>query len=212
MKVLILVQATKLEPWNAIIEAQRRTWDSVEHADVDTIYYYSHPNKTYMEGKDLYVKCSGEHGMEHWRMKLALDWIYDTFANYDFIFRTNASSYIHKGMLIDFLKDKPRSGYYCGIDGGGFASGCGYIMTYDCVNIIRNQFDDCLSDSEDCLTGVYMQRNGISVVPGAQRYDWWWNDRINFPDLYHYRCKSNDNDRNKDIEAFDILQKHFYGM
>lgn len=211
MNILILVQATHLDPWDKIIEAQKRTWDSISVPGVDTIYYYSHPEKTFYEGKNLYVKCSGEHGMEHWRMKLALDQIFDTFANYDFIFRTNASSYVNKELLKEFLKDKPREKYYCGINGGGFASGCGFIMTYDLVQVIKENFSDYPTDSEDCYCGVIMQRSGIEVSPGAQRYDWWWNDRNKYPDVYHYRCKSNDENRDKDIEAFEILFKHFHG-
>lgn len=211
MKILILVQATHLEPWDKLIEAQKRTWDSVDVKDVDTIYFYSHPERSFQDGKNLYVQCSGEHGMEHWRMKKALDWIYDSNVYYDFIFRTNASSYVNKQLLKEFLQDKPMEKFYSGINGGGFASGCGFVMTNDIVNIIRNQYDDYPSDSEDCLLGVYCQRNGIEVTPGAQRYDWWWNDRNKFPDVYHYRCKSNDDNRDKDIEAFDKLFKHFHG-
>lgn len=209
MNVLILVQATHLAPWDQLIEAQKQTWDAVNVPGMDTIYFYSHPTKSFYEGKNLYVKCSGEHGMEHWRMKLAFDHILDGFASYEYVFRTNASSYINKALLLDFLKDKPKEKYYCGIDGGGFASGCGYIMTMDCVKIIQDQFDDYPSESEDCLTGVYMQRNGISVSPGAQRIEFNHYSIAPEKECYHYRCKSDNADRTKDINAFNKLFKQF---
>lgn len=209
MNVLILVQATHLEPWDKIIQAQKQTWDSIDEPGVDTIYYYSHESASFYDGRDLYVKCSPDHGMEHWRMKLALDYILDGFASYDYIFRTNASSYVNKKLLVEFLKGKPREKYYCGIDGGGYASGCGYVMTTDCVSIIRDQFDDYPSESEDCLTGVYMQRNGITVSPGADRVE--FNHYKSEPErpCYHYRCKSDTVDRDKDIAAFKKLFDQF---
>ena len=64
MRVLILVHSTKEEPWHSIIEAQKRTWDSVHEDGVDTIYYYS--GDTFEQsGKDLFVRCPQEADMSH---------------------------------------------------------------------------------------------------------------------------------------------------
>lgn len=203
MRILILVHATKEEPWHSIIEAQKRTWDSIHEDDVDTIYYYS-GDAFDQQGKDLFVRCPQEANMSHYRMKLALDWLYDlNDPGYDYIFRTNASSYVDKKRLKAFLKDKPRTNFYCGIDGGGFASGCGFALSTDLINILRT-IDDCPTESEDCLIGVYLERAGIKVTPGAQRYDYYFTGG-EVPLTYHYRCKSNDLDRSKDIKAFEHL-------
>jgi hypothetical protein len=202
MRILIMVQATKLEPWHSIIEAQKATWDSVHEDGVDTIYYYS--GDTFEQnGKDLYVRCPHEADMNNYRFKLALDWIFDSNCAYDYIFRTNASSYVDKKRLKSWLMDKPRTNFYCGIDGGGFASGCGFALSTDLVNILRT-IDDYPTASEDCLIGVYLERAGIKVTPGAHRFDYYFScDEV--PITYHYRCKSNDEDRTKDIKAFEHL-------
>lgn len=204
MRILILVQATKQEPWHSIIEAQKRTWDSIEEDGVDTLYYYS--GDTFDQvGKDLYVRCPHEANMNNYRFKLALDWIFDSNCAYDYIFRTNASSYVDKKRLKSFLKDKPRTNFYCGIDGGGFASGCGFALSTDLINILRT-IDDYPTESEDCLIGVYLERAGIKVTAGAQRFDYYFTGG-EVPLTYHYRCKSNDSDRSKDIKAFEHLFK-----
>lgn len=163
MKILILVQSTKFEPWYSVIQGQKKTWDSIEEEGVDTLYYFS--SDTFkLEGKDLYVPCSPEHDYAHYRCKLALDWIYDSNdPGYDYIFRTNASSYVDKKRLKEWLKDKPRRKFYCGKDGGGFASGCGFAMSTDLVDILR-RMDSYPSPSEDCLIGTYLERAGVKVT------------------------------------------------
>ena len=126
MRILIMVQATKIEPWNSLIEAQKETWDSVEVEGVDTIYYYS-GDKFEQIGKDLFVKCPPEANMNNYRFRLALDWIFDRDCPYDYIFRTNASSYINKAVLKEYIKTLPKTKVYNGKLGGGFASGCGFV-------------------------------------------------------------------------------------
>jgi hypothetical protein len=203
MRILILVQATKIEPWHSIIEAQKATWDSIHEGGVDTLYYYSGEEQC-INDKDLYLKCPHEADMNNYRFKLALDYLYDSNdPRYDYIFRTNASSYVDKKRLKEWLMDKPRTNFYCGIDGGGFASGCGFALSTDLVNILRT-IDDYPTTSEDCLIGVYLERAGIKVTPGAQRHDYYFTGG-EIPLTYHYRCKSDTEDRTKDIKAFNHL-------
>lgn len=206
MRVLILVLASKEPPFDKMVEAQKETWDSIEVEGVDTIYYYS-GKEFKQDGKDLFVKCPNDYNMMHYRMKLALDWIFDRDCVYDYIFRTNASSYVDKKRLKQWLEDKPRRRFYCGLSGGGFASGCGFALSTDLINILRTM-DDYPSDSEDCLIGVYLQKERVKVSPGALRWDFYpHSDQHNIPKIYHYRCKSDDLDRTKDIKAFHHIHK-----
>lgn len=207
MKILIMVLSGGDADYNKLRQAQKDTWDSIEVEGVDTIYYMA-ANEYKQEGKDLYVKCPNELNMAAYRLKLALDWIYNTNdPGYDYIFRTNASSYVDKQRLKEWLQDKPRHKFYCGRDGGGFASGCGFALSTDLVNILRT-IDDYPTDSEDCLIGVYLQRENIGVYPGALRWDFYpHSPQHNIPKIYHYRCKSDDLDRTKDVTAFNHIHK-----
>jgi hypothetical protein len=96
---------------------------------------------------------------------------------------------------------------YCGIDGGGFASGCGVLISRDVAKIFKDQFDSYPTDSEDCLMGTYATRNGIEITKGAKRFDYYFADHSNIPNIYHYRCKSDTTDRTKDIQAFYNIHK-----
>lgn len=211
MKVLIMVLSSRQSPYGQLIDAQLKSWDSVFVDNIAVTYYYGHPwiKQSMSQGRSgsLALPCSDDYNMMHWKFKLALDHIWDW--EWDFIFRTNSSTYIRKEKIYEFLKDKPREKYYAGENGGGYASGTGAILSRDCADIIRNQFTEDPSPSEDSLIGTYLQRNGIFVQPGPKRLHFNFDeDKILEAD--YYRCKSPDNDRTKDIYAMNELQKFHY--
>lgn len=56
---------------------------------------------------------------------------------FDYVLRTNTSSYIDRRALVEFAEDQPRSGYWGGFlgqhDGMTFTSGAGSLLSRDCV-------------------------------------------------------------------------------
>ena len=88
MRLLVLVLSCRKPPYDALWEAQQRTWDSVSVPDVSTLYYW----------------CD-ELATMPWRLKLALDSAWD--ARWDMIFRTNSSSYVDKARLLAKAKTLP---------------------------------------------------------------------------------------------------------
>ena len=71
--------------------------------------------------------------MMHWKFLLTLREVINE--EWDYIFRTNTSSYVSKNRLIEFSKNLPKEKCYCGIDGGGFASGAGFFLSKDCARL-----------------------------------------------------------------------------
>ena len=179
MKIIILVQGCEDYPYKAIQDAQMNTWDNVQVDNVDTYFYMGNDKhedetelivqtivspfkeKSVSKHKKIFVPCSESYNMMHWRYKLALDYIWNE--DWDFIFRTNTSSYVDKQKLFDFANTMMTEKCYCGIDGGGFASGCGVLISRDVAKIFKEQFDSHPTDSEDCLMGTYATRNGIEL-------------------------------------------------
>lgn len=112
MKILLLVQSCELARYPELIQVQKETWDSVSHPDINTIFYYPHPTKTGLIGKDLYFE--GEpHWMNNYQnmMKaftriLKMEW--------DILFKTDNTAYINKDQLVKVLKDKPLYNFYGG--------------------------------------------------------------------------------------------------
>jgi len=233
MKIIILVLGCEDYPYKAIQDGQMNTWDSVQVDNVDTYFYMGNDKhegetelvvqtivspfkeKSVTKHKKLFVPCSEDYNMMHWRYKLALDYIWNE--DWDFIFRTNTSSYVDKQKLFDFANTMMTEKCYCGVDGGGYASGCGVLISRDVAKIFKDQFDSHPTDSDDCLMGTYATKNGIEVTKGAVRFDYYFNvffngnERdnhcTNIPNIYHYRCKSDTIDRTKDIQAFHDIHK-----
>ena len=210
MKIQILVLSCLADPYDKLMAAQQETWDSIEVPNVSTMYYYG--GGAGLTTLTSYSKEFGTDSLDniesaHWKYRLALqeaikeDW--------DFIFRTNSSSYIDKKRLVKFARSLPSEKCYCGIDGDGFASGAGYFISRDCAKLLINSIQEKLDlwMIEDVYTGQLLAKEGISVTPGAQRVDYYWGEDPSkrLDPAYHFRCKSNTEDRSLDIKAFDWL-------
>lgn len=213
MKVLIMVLSSAQKPYYHLMKAQQQTWDSVNVPDVETVYYYgNHSNMVLFHGKEIACDCSDAYEMMHWKFKRALDFVWDW--EWDFIFRTNSSTFVRKDRIVDFLKNKPMEKYYAGLDGGGYASGTGAILSRDCAKIVKDQLIFEPNPSEDSIIGVTLQKNGIFVQEGAKRLSFnFAEDKI--LDADYYRCKSElivngELDRTQDIFAFNKLMDFHY--
>lgn len=204
-KILIMVLSSTKEPYNKLMRAQKDTWDSIDCNNVKTIYYYSEHTPdgvSSADRRDLPVDCSDDYNMMHWKFKKALDivWIDD----WDYIFKTNSSSYINKELLYEKILTLPAWGVYCGIDGGGFASGSGAIISRDVAVHLKHDLTSDIHGAEDVCIGQILEKNGVKVTKGAERYDF---NRVDqeITKAYHYRCIIDKNDRDKDIEIFKHL-------
>ncbi len=213
MKILILVLSSRNDIYPNLRQVQQHTWDSVQVEGVETIYYIGGAGGVGFErinasSQELNLPCSDDYNMMHWKLKQAL--LNIDYSGFDYIFKTNASSYINKKMLLEFAETLPKQGCNCGIDGGGFASGCGVFWSIDCVDILKDIIDDYPVPSEDSLMSSYLAKRGIPVTSGAKRIDishsqnWCEVDNK----AYHYRCK-HDHDRKNDILIMGkLFEKH----
>lgn len=200
MKILILVLSCERPPYDALHEVQRRTWDSVIVDGVETTYYW----------------CDAPALMSKRLVETLNDDAEGSFcAGWDFIFRTNSSSYVDKLRLLEHAHKAPRKWCYQGIDGDGFASGSGFLMSRDVAEVLQR---DLLAVAgahpdliEDQAIGLCLVQRGVGVTKGARREDYWLlyfqqqfgvllDERLR--DAYHIRCKHG-SDRAKDIEAME---------
>lgn len=217
MRIIILVLSSLKTPYDQLMKAQQRTWDNVEVEGVETVYYYgvpvgeNHPGiffKMKLRGKSMMLNVdeSDEYNMMHWKLKITLDYINTGRWPYDFIFRTNSSSYVDKQMLKEFAETLPKEKCYCGISGEGFASGSGFFLSPDCAEILRNELTIDPHGAEDVLCGSILAKHGVGVTPGAQRFIF-NNPDDAFPDVYHYRMKLDMKEGRMDAVAMERVHK-----
>ena len=87
---------------------------------------------------------------------------------FDYLFRTNTSTYVDRRRLVEFAEELPRVGFWGGFlgnsDGIAFTSGAGTLMSRDCVaRAVNAKWDWSLID--DVALGRVMHSLGIDPRP-----------------------------------------------
>lgn len=194
MKVLISILAKEDNNiYSKLEETIRNTWLKIKPNNVDVIFYYGN-GKNELIGDSLYLNIPDTYNTISQKTVMMYNYIYNNMNNYDYIFRTNLSSYVDIPLLVDFLTDKPKEKFYCGIKGKHgsieFASGSGYFISKDLLKLIvdnQNDWDNNIID--DLAAGKFMKKYNIKINENAKREDLDINKITNITKKYHYRCK-----------------------
>lgn len=223
MKVIVLVTMSYNLP---IYEEHQKLWRSFMHQNPNIKSYFivssEYISKTIClgdiiltPGKEGYLPEQNITGARLEKTIDALELIQDE--TYDFVIRTGTSSiWIYPNML-DFLKTLPREKVYAGIDGGGFVSGAGIIMSKDICDLLckcKNEAYSCLYE-EDVKIGQFMINHNIPIRNINTRTDILSFDSYKYikllPNMYHFRVKfhvNNPDERQREILIMnDILKK-----
>lgn len=219
MKILILVLTYNEHPYDELLKAQKETWDSIEEPDISTIYYTGGLNQygatwipRQQANKSILLETSGSDKYYYMasKFKVALEFAKDL--DYDFIFRTNSSSYVNKQRLKDFVETLPKEKLYAGwtfVDsedfGGLCVSGAGIFLSRDTAEILREHIDPNFEQEEDVYCGRILRKHGIVAIDDKSRVD---VSIVNYETptgAYHYRFKTND--RLKDANNMKELHK-----
>lgn len=223
MKILIMVLSSAQPPYDKFMEAQRTTWDIIPHPNVDTVYFLHGVGG--MVGNVCYTTASDDYFKMHCKMRECMEQI--DLSQYDFVFRTNSSSYVIKDRLYELCQTLPKEGLYGGKTLGGedwdkvlfqgqyvaqhCASGAGIFMSNDVAMVLRDKIPCDIQLEDDVLIGRLLYANGypvtyvndsrLDVVNGILLYN---------ADAWHYRIRSQN--RDKDIQLmYKLHNKIVYG-
>ncbi len=148
--------------------------------------------------------------------------------DFDYVLRTNLSSFYFFPLLLEFLKTLPKSGCYCarpgqlGHDGKGeinFGSGAGFILSKDLAQMLVQAKSELLVSNEydDVTIGAFFHSNNIGLIPAENiefnSLDLWLDAKDRIPvDIFHFRCKNNNPDLRISHEVYilDELLNRFY--
>lgn len=112
MKVLILVQSIDEGRYSELIQTQKETWNSVNHPQVQTLFYMPHETKHGIEDETIYIRENKHWGLMYVHFMRAC--VQALKYEWDYIFKTDNSAYINKPELIKALESKPRQKFYGG--------------------------------------------------------------------------------------------------
>lgn len=153
MRILILVQSIDLvakPEYAALRKAQMETWDSIPHPNVDVIYYFPGPVEDKLEGNILRIVCNTHWTHMFFNLAKAMRHMLKHDQSWDYIFKTDNSTYVDKAKLYEFLLTKPREKYYGGslfafrdpeIHKQLFYWGDGYALSRDMVAYLVDRFN-----------------------------------------------------------------------
>lgn len=209
--VIILVLSHFEEPYVMLENCIKNTWANHNFDNVKLFFYHGgekeliYPDKiitNYPEGLD-------NIGYKTIRTFEILLKNYD----FDYVFRTNSSSYINIEKLLTYLENKPRKSFYHGLIGKhldlNYASGSGYFLSKDLVEKIVENKNFWPHQLIDDLAIAHLLRD-LNVYPSeAPRLD---IRNTPLPDTinqhFHFRCKTS-GDRTGDVIIMNELENKF---
>lgn len=105
-KCLILVVSSQFTPYNVMPETSLNTWDSAEVNEIETVYYFGQPVK---ENTDKFIYFDVKECYQTMGVKtlLAFEWALQN-KEFDYILRANASTYVDKKKLIEYIQGLPE--------------------------------------------------------------------------------------------------------
>ncbi len=222
MKILILVTSCLKDPYPKLLKAQQKTWDSIYHENCETIFYHGNKNNVSRSNSMLYLDCSDGYFDMHWKFKKTLDFVWDL--KWDYILKTNASTYVDKKSVYEYLETKKLT--YAGSKYPGmyhsektyghvkpefdidYITGTNIVLDRKSSEILKNKIKEHPYEKpiEDIVIGQILHNAGIEPEDGipVTRWEWDKNEPAD-PNGILFRCKSNNNNRNRDIEVFEKI-------
>lgn len=156
---------------------------------------------------------------------LSLEAMATRFSDFDYVLRTNLSSFYVFPRLLNFLRNCPKTNFYCAHCNVWswltFGSGSGYLLSMDMAELLlknKNFFINNNSDYDDVVVGIFFRDRGIKLtcskrVDFLSYSDWHSNSKFLADErVFQYRIKNEPQNRlQDDVYMHSQLLKYFYG-
>jgi hypothetical protein len=242
MKILCLILASDTSPeyigfqnlWRRFMHLRR---------EVDCYFYKGHPDlmrPAFLEDKTLWIKINEKLDTVYDKTLLAFEHFLPELHKYDFVYRSNLSTFVSFEHLIQYCNDLPKTNCCAAVTGGiphetvdrnslihkhSFPGGNGFILTPDLVRRLVSDREP-LDTQDDITMGNALRRWGIRITEFA-RLDFvedgaWYVNNISMLNpkternlnpkkmMFSYRLKSDK--RQRDIEKMAELIRRTYGV
>jgi len=154
--------------------------DQTEAFILDETNLYIKTNEGYDQNDALWQKTLG-----------AFRYFQPSLKNYEFVYRTNLSSFIQFDRLIEFCSKLPRTNLCSAVIGNRivpFPSGSGFTLSCDLVHkIIEDPPEHQIMD--DVTIGIALHKWGIKIIEAPRVDIEHESDPIN-PAIFHHRIKT----------------------
>lgn len=210
-KVLVLIIASDNTP---IYSALQNVWRSYMHNDPEHIEAYfikGNPDLSsefQIEG-DVIWSRTVENIMPGIVNKtiLSLEALLPGIkGEFDYVLRTNLSSFYIFPRLLTFLQTCPTRNFYCSGGHAHFASGSGFLMSPDVVEMLVAHKGELMNDTsgnDDVVIGNFLYQRGVFVTHHPRidilSMEYWDSIKNHIPiDVFQLRVKNEDHVRLSD--------------
>lgn len=149
---------------------------------------------------------------------LAMEAFLPRLDEFDYVLRTNLSSFFPYKNFLKHLETLPRTNCYSGVSVPwyeySFVSGAGIVLSSDLVRLLvkkHHEFDSAKTLPDDVFIGLFYHKNKVPITCTARwdypTYEGWLKYNHQIEDFaYHFRAKANYNFRtDKDPHTDELL-------
>lgn len=218
MKILILVLASDTEQIYKEFQTIWRLYMK-SNPNIDCYFYKGDPNletEFKIDTDTLWIKIDESLETVYDKTMKTFEYFSENLNQYDFVFRTNLSSFIVMNKYVEYCHTLPKERFVSAFVGNAgyfeFPSGCGFTMSTDVVlKLVKDKPLKIVQD--DVTIGNWLHTNGIPIQP-VPRCDYTTDSGIarfqngNIENTFHYRVKNAN--RQLDIDIHHSLFRAFY--
>lgn len=217
MKLLVFIISSNGFPY----DEYKELWKQYMNLDKDIECYFLESKDTkesYIEEDTIFINGVESYNTIFYKTQEALKLF--NLRSYDYIFRTNLSSFIvfykYKKWLETLEKENVYNGSICWYTRYIYASGCGFTMSPDVGEIVRD-FDEkseLVKYIDDVTIGKICMLHNIKVTSAPLNciFSNTLYSEVNqfnqYESAFHYRTKSND--RKEDLNVYKLLLDMYY--
>jgi hypothetical protein len=223
-RILVLILANDGDPLYCGFQVLWRQYMNL-NPNIKAYFYKGHPDITgdfLSDENTLLIKIHDTLDTCYEKTLRAFSFFSDELHNYDFVFRTNLSSFVYFPHYLEFCKTLPTQECCCAYigvrseDGLKFPAGTGITLSIDLVKRLVEDKQP-LEVQDDVTIGRALERWGISIYP-CNRIDILIEEQLPIIDMipvsdtnyFHYRLKNMEQNRMVDIVAFNKLLQKYY--
>lgn len=230
LKILVLIIASD----NSLVYQElQKIWKAYMHLDREHIEaYFIKGNAELKTAYQIVDDTIWSKTVENYapgilnKTVMSLEAILPHMDEFDYVLRTNLSSFYVFPRLLEFVKTLPKKRCYCGVPWITptitFASGAGFIMSLDMAEILvsrKTELWDNASYPDDVVIGMLFEKENIEII-SSPRFDVpsiksWKKQKKRIPEnQFHFRVK-NRHDHLRASEEVSIqkkLVKMFYDI
>ncbi len=223
-KILVLVLASDTDPLYCAFQIVWREYMNI-HPNIDCFFYKGHPDlrtDAFLSDKNtLLVKCNEKLDTCYEKTLRAFTFFRPRFKQYDYIFRTNLSSFIVFDYYLKVASTWPRKEFCSAFIGKTdneieFPAGAGFTITPDLVERILDE-NPPLIVQDDVSIGHFLKKIKVPIHP-VERIDILVNEQLPFlakilsenDEIFHFRIKNIQGNRDLDIQIMIQLLSYYY--